>query len=80
MKRKDKIKLLKDIAEGRKSVEQSFEDEKPQIITIWVQDEVDPNLYRCKEDGITMQKDELEKSRGYITIRIVNPNNPQNQS
>jgi hypothetical protein len=69
MKRIEKIKLLKDISAGRKTIAEIL----PPEISIWVQDETNPDLFHF--EGLTKRKAELEKSPGYITLNIVTPIN-----
>ena len=54
MKRQDKIRLLEDIAAGRKTIGETL----PPVIRIWVQDETNPDLFHCKLEGWTKRKDE----------------------
>ena len=64
MKKKEKIKLLQNIAAGRSNIDEFL----PPIIRIWVQDKTDPELLHC--EGKTMRRGELEKSPGYVTLKI----------
>ena len=66
MRRQDKIKLLKGIAAGRKTIDEIL----PPIIRIWMQDKTDPDLLHCEAEGITRRRDEIEKSLGYVTLKI----------
>lgn len=69
MNRRDKIKLLKAIASGRKPIDEIL----PQKVRIWVQDETDPNLWHCQ--GITKRRNEIQKRPGFITINVIRHSN-----
>lgn len=72
MKRKDKLKLLRDIAEGRKTISETL----PSISRIWECDENAPEILYCKKEGLTKRKGEIlpdEKGRDVISIIIVRP-------
>ena len=54
MKREDKIKLLKDIVAGRKTINEGL----PPIHRIWLQDMDNPDLWHFGAEGLTKRKDE----------------------
>lgn len=54
MNRKDKIKLLQDIAGGKRRIE----DLLPVKMRIWEQDNNDPDLFHCKDANLSRRKDE----------------------
>jgi hypothetical protein len=45
MNRKEKIKFLQDLSEGRRVMKDQF----PPLIFRWQQDAVDPEIFRCGE-------------------------------
>ena len=65
MNRKDKIELLRRIADGHSTIGELL----PPIVRIWVQDASDPDLLHSKADGLTKRKD--EKFRDETTGRKV---------
>jgi hypothetical protein len=52
--RQEKIKLLQDIAKGKRSIE----DILPLKLRTWEQDNTDPDLFHCINENLTRRKDE----------------------
>lgn len=73
MERKDKIKLLNDIAAGRKTIGETM----PPIIRIWVQDKTNPDMFHCEAEKLTKRKDESlpdeMPGRAIINVTVIQP-------
>ncbi len=54
MTRVEKIRLLQDIAGGKRSIE----DLLPFKMRIWERDDNDPDLFDCKDENLSRRKDE----------------------
>ena len=68
MTRKEKLKLINDIATGQKD----FNELLPKVRRTWIQDEKDFGLFHCKEEGLTKRWDELPyKIEGSVIDHLV---------
>ena len=54
MTRVEKIRILQDIAKGKRSIE----DLLPVKIRIWVKDDNDTELFHCKDENLSRRKNE----------------------